>query len=138
MAFKFGINRRVKVSDMAGTPIFTQVGGEGSLSYKANSESIDISSKDDGYVKSVAMGQSTLMIDIDGVCNLPDTGLANLVTAFTAGTPVNITIVEGATSKFAGSVYVGNLSQVAANNQALKWSATLTLAGIPSVNTLFA
>ena len=141
MAFKFGKNYRLKISDMATTPTFSQVGGEGTLSYKATTDKIDISSKDDGQTKSVASGQSDRMITVNGVSNLPDTGLSNVATAFEAGTAVNVQIIDNTTgtptNKFAGSCYVFNLSQDFTNNQAAKYSFDLQLAGAPTTNLLF-
>lgn len=138
--FKLGKNYRLKVSDMAATPVLSVVGGEGQLSFKGSSDKIDISSKDDGYVKSMAMGQASFDISLSGVCNTPDTGLTNLDTAFKAGTPVNINITNTLgtpTVVFAGSVYVGNKSVDLTNNQALKYSFDLALNGVPTIDTLF-
>lgn len=140
-SIKLGKNYRLQVSDMAGTPVFTQVGGEGTLSFKGSSDKIDISSKDDGYIKSMAMGQAEMGISVAGVCNTPDTGLTNLDTAFKAGTPVNIKIMNTLgtpTAVFAASVFVGNKSVDLGNNQAVKWSFDLSLNGAPTTDTLFA
>lgn len=138
---KLGKNYRLKVSNMAGTPVFSQVGGEGTLSFKGSSDQIDISSKDDGYVKSKAMGQADMSISAGGVCNTPDAGLTNLDTAFKAGTPVDIQIVNTLgtpTNVFVGSVFVGNKSVELGNNQAARWSFDLSLNGAPTTDDLFA
>lgn len=135
---KFGKDTRLKVSDMAPTtPAFSQVGGEGTLSHDSSSDKIDTSSKDDGQVKSVAMGQSQQSISISGVCNTPDVGLTNLDTAFKAGTAVNIKLTRGSTDVYVASCFVGDRKVSYDNNQAVKWSFTLSLNGAPTTDSLF-
>ena len=135
---KLGKDFRLKVSDGGGTPAFVTIGGEGTLSFNGSSDKIDISSKDDGQTKSVAFGQSEYSIDLAGVLSLPDIGIGFLDTAAKAGVPIDIKIMVGATAKYAASVYVGNRKIDFSNNQAVKYSFTLSSNGAPSTDSLFA
>ena len=135
---KLGKDYRLKVGDGSSTEVFNIVGGEGTLSFKGASDKIDTSSKDDGQYKSMAFGQTEISLDLSGILKLPDTGLAALDTAFKSGVPIDIQIVyQSTTTKFSGSVYVGNRSVDLTNNQAAKYSFTLALNGAPTLDSLF-
>lgn len=140
--FKLGKNFRLEVGDgVTPTEGFSVVGGEGTLKIGGNSDNIDLSSKDDGQYKSMAMGQSAQTISIDGVCNTPDIGLSALDAAFQSGDPINIKVIDstgaGSRTAFAASVFVGNKNTDASNNQAVKYSFTLSLNGAPTTDALF-
>src|SRR5579871_4551770 len=137
---KLGKNYRLKVGDGSSSEVFSPVGGEGTLSFKGSSDTIDKSSKDDGNYKSSAFGQMSGTISLGGVLKLPDTGLAALDAAAKAGTPIDIQVVDTltTTTKFAASVWVGNRNIDLNNNEAVKYSFDLALNGAPSIDTFFA
>lgn len=141
--FKLGKNFRLEVGAGDGPPeTFNVVGGEGTLKIGGNSDNIDLSSKDDGQYKSMAMGQSAQSISLDGVCHTPDTGLSALDAAFKSGAPINIKVVDNTVpatprNAFVASVYVGNKNADMTNNQAVKYSFTLSLNGAPTTDDVF-
>jgi TP901-1 family phage major tail protein len=136
---QLGSDYRLKAGDGAsGTEGFATVGGEGTLAINGTSKSIDASSKDDTNTDATAQGKSATSIDIAGVVKTPDPGLAAIDGAYKSRLPIDIEVVKASTVKYAASVFVGNRKLSLDNNDAVKYSYTLTLAGDPTVDSFIA
>jgi hypothetical protein len=137
MGTERGLDWRIQIGDGGSPEAFTNIGGEISFDWKRSSEEIDESTKDDGIYGSTSYGQQKIMISANGNVKLPDTGLQALVAASKASPPeVNIKIVKGATTKFAGKVAAGNFSTAHNKTGPVTWSCDLANVGAPTTDDL--
>lgn len=125
---------------------YNLIKGQVSLSYEGNGDTIDISTKDDGAYKSMAMAQRSVQISGDLLPDLPDaTGYTRFETLAQAApaAPFNVQIRKGGAAGnattdviFAGSVYAINLSKSYGKDDAVKVSFSLGLNGAPVTDAL--
>ena len=139
---KQGKNYRLQVGDGGTTEVFANINGEQSLSIKTSPDQLAAESKDDGDYKVKFYGQQEVSILVSGVTKLPDTVLGYLdAKRKTLGSYINIQIVDVAASnavKFAAPVTVGAFTWTADDKGVVPYSFELSLAGAPTVDTLFA
>ncbi len=136
---EYGKNWRIYISNGATPPVFSPIGGEGSWSKRSSSDSIDLSSKDDGQIKAQGWGQQTVTFSVQGKVKLPDTGLEEAYDVSKADVPeVEIQLRKGAAIKWQGEVGVGNFSLEGANNAPVTYSFDLTAVTAPTVDDLAA
>lgn len=132
MAYQLGKDWRFCVGDGGGTEVFTAIGGEGSFEWSRASDSIDLSSKDDGTYKFMTYGLQSISFNVSGKVVLPDTALEQIDTIAKSGSPtVNIQIKKGATVKFQGEVGIGNFSCSFPNEGAATYSFTAMISDTP-------
>lgn len=109
MAYILGKDVTLHVGDGAGTEVFTQLGGEGSLSITRSSTEVDLSSKGAPGLSTYVNPKVTLAVS--GRLKLPDTALERIDTvAKSTDNEVNIKIKRGSTDIFAAAVGIGNFS----------------------------
>lgn len=137
MAYQLGKDWRFCVGDGGGTEVFTAIGGEGSFEWSRASDSIDLSSKDDGTYKFGTYGLQTISFNVTGKVVLPDTALERIDTIAKSGAPtLNIQIKKGSTVKFNAEVGIGNFSCSFPNGDAATYSFTAMLSDTPVVDDL--
>lgn len=137
MGVEYGKDWRLKIGDGADPEVFSTVGGEGQLDWKRSSDTIDLSSKDDGVYKSQGYGAQAITLSLSGKVKLPDTGLEAVFDASKATPPeVTVQIVKGAVVKFEGLVGVGNFSSSFPNDGPATYSFDMTNIGVPTTDDL--
>lgn len=136
---EYGKNWRIYISDGATPGVFSPIGGEGSWSKRSSSDSIDLSSKDDGNYKAQGWGQQTVTFSVQGKVKLPDVGLEQAYDVSKAATPeIVVQLRKGATIKWQGKVGVGNFSLEGPNNGPVTYSFDLSAVEAPTVDDLAA
>jgi predicted secreted protein len=139
MGTEYGKDWRIHIGDGESSEAFDTLGGEGSFDFKRSSDSIDLSSKDDGVYKASGWGQQSISISVTGNVKLPDDGLEQAVDISKASPPeVNIKIMKGAIVKFAGRIGIGNLSITAAKDGPVGYSFDMSAVSAPTVDDLVA
>ncbi len=139
MANEYGKDWRIKIGDGAATEAFDFLGGEGSWDFKRSSDSIDLSSKDDGAYKAQGWGQQAITISVTGNVKLPDDGLERVVDQSKASPPeLNIQIVKGAIVKFHGRVGIGNVSMTGGKDGPVTYSLDFSAVAAPTVDDVAA
>lgn len=137
MANEYGKNWRIYISD--GASGFDPIGGEGSWSKRSSSDSIDLSSKDDGNYKAQGWGQQSVTFSVQGKVKLPDDGLEAAYATSKAATPeVEIQLRKGSAIKWQGLVGIGNFSLEGPNNGPVSYSFDLSAVGAPTVDDIAA
>jgi predicted secreted protein len=137
MGTERGLDWRIQIGDGGGPEVFTNIGGEISFDWKRTSEELDESTKDDGIYGSTSYGQQKISISVNGNLKLPDTGLEAASTAAKASPPeVNVKIVKGATTKFAGKVAIGNFSTSHNKTGPVTYSFDMMNVGAPTTDNL--
>ncbi len=133
MATEQGRETRIFIKTGDNTKV--KIGGETTFSYKRNTPSIDTADKDGG---SGSFGQATINISTSGNVKLPDAGLVALDVASKATPPhIEIEIMKGEVTRFAGLVAVGNFSADFPLGTAT-WSAEMVNAAVPTTDNLTA
>lgn len=134
MANEYGKDWRIKVK--VGSD-FEFLGGEGSWDFKRQSDSIDLSSKDDGSYKSMSFGQQAITISVNGNVKLPDEGLEAIFDIAKAAPPeIEIQLVKGAIIKYHGLMGVGNQGNAGPKDGAVTYSFDFTACAAPTVDDL--
>jgi hypothetical protein len=137
MGTERGLDWRIQIGDGGGPEVFTNIGGEISFTWKRSSEEIDESTKDDGVYGSSSYGQQKITISANGNLKLPDQGIEAAFAASKAGPPeVNVKIVKGATTKFAGKIAIGNFSGDFNKSGPATWSFDMVNVGAPTTDDL--
>lgn len=135
--YQLGKNFRLKISDGAATPAWLSIAGEQKVSRKSSSDSIDISSKDDGAYKASTFGQKTVTLSVNGVTKIPDAGYTRLYAVQKLSPPTtDFQIVNTITNEivFQGSMSVGNFSDEYDQKSGVTWSTDLTLSAAPTID----
>lgn len=137
MANEYGKDWRIKIGDGADPEVFSLLGGEGSWDFKRASDKIDLSSKDDGVYKASGWGQQEITISVSGKLKLPDTGLEAAFDTSKASPPeVNIELVKGAITKYAGKIGIGNFSCTGDKDGPVTYSFDMTAVAAPTTDDL--
>lgn len=134
---QYGKNWRIYISD--GAAGFDPIGGEGSWSKRTSSETVDLSSKDDGNIKAQGWGQSTVTFSVQGKVKLPDDGLEQAYSVANEAVPeIPIQLRNGAAIVWQGTVGIGNFSMDGPKDGPVSYSFDMTAVSAPTVDNLAA
>lgn len=119
-----GSNVVVAIYDSTGTKTLA-ISGQQGLTINRSAESIEVSSKDDGWKHKIA-GLKDWSIDTDGVYVMSDESHKSLGAAFKNGEPVCVKVIDKKTSKgmFAGVAMLSDYPIEAPYDDAVTFSAT--------------
>ena len=135
MAHQYGRDWRIYLATGAST--FAPIGGEGSWDQKRSSDSVDLSSKDDGQLKAEGFGQQSITFSLQGKVKLPDAGFEH---AFDLQKTPDVSTVMQLRNKdqivYEGPVSIGNFSMSGQNGQAVTYSFDLKATALPGVDDL--
>lgn len=137
MAYELGTTWRIHVGDGAGSEVFSALGGEGSFEWQRSSDSIDFSTKDSAIYKPMNYGAHSIMFNVSGKVELPDTALERINTVQKSTTKTcNIQIKKGSIIKYAGEVAIGNFSASAADGQPVTYSFNMVASDVPTTDNI--
>lgn len=116
---------------------FVNLGGETSVSWRRQSQEIDISDKDSGAYGGSTYGQQKVTVSVSGNVKLPDIGLEKAFnTSKTSPPEGELQIVRGATVLFQSAVGIGNFSIEGGKDSPATYSFDATNTVAPTIDDL--